>query len=344
MSKSIDSNQLLELAEKVANKTMKMDLTWDWSCGVAYYGLSLLYETTGEERYIEFLEGRIDELIELGLPKQWTVNTCAMGHALLTLYEKTNKDIYLELLNSKIDYLKHDALRFGEGVLQHTVSAKDDFPGQAWADTLFMAAFLMLRVGVKFDDKELVNDALNQYYWHSVLLQNTKTGLFYHCYDERTDSHLSSVYWARANAWAAYTMSQVGRHLPKSYLYPLFMDISGSLNEQLTEIKYYQTADGLWRTILDDEESYEETSAAAGIAAAMVAQRNPLHRKYVEKALEGISQNIDTDGSVRNVSAGTAVMTTSEDYRDISKKWIQGWGQGLTLTLLAELLRIENQK
>ena len=73
---------------------------------------------------------------------------------------------------SKIAYLRNDALRFGDHVLQHTVSANNDFPEQCWCDTLFMAAFLMLRVGVMEKDEELIDDALNQYYWHIKYLQN----------------------------------------------------------------------------------------------------------------------------------------------------------------------------
>ena len=68
-------------------------------------------------------------------------------------------------------------------MLQHTVSANNDFPEQAWADTLFMAAFFLLRVGVKLKDEEIIEDALNQYYWHIHYLQNPETGLYYHGYN-----------------------------------------------------------------------------------------------------------------------------------------------------------------
>ena len=81
---------------------------------------------------------------------------------------------------------------------------------------------------------------------------------------------MSGIYWGRANAWAAFTMSQVGGVLPECYLYPKYMDVAGSLNEQLAALKTVQTENGLWRTVLDDPESYEEISASAGIAAAML--------------------------------------------------------------------------
>lgn len=216
MKLNYDKAQLEAVVDKVAERTMNMDMTWDWPCGVAYYGITEAYEATGNKKYLDMVKERVDELISLGLP-DFTVNTCAMGHVLLTLYKETGDEIYKKIIDDKLDYLTNHALRFGDHVLQHTVSANNDFPEQCWADTLFMAAFFMLRAGVMFERPELVEDALNQWYWHIQYLQNERTGL--------------------------------------------------------------------WRTILDDPEFYEEVSASAGIAAAMVLKGNPLHIKYINKAI-----------------------------------------------------------
>ncbi len=272
MKLNYDKAQLEAVVDKVAERTMNMDMTWDWPCGVAYYGITEAYEATGNKKYLDMVKERVDELISLGLP-DFTVNTCAMGHVLLTLYKETGDETYKKIIDDKLDYLTNHALRFGDHVLQHTVSANNDFPEQCWADTLFMAAFFMLRAGVMFERPELVEDALNQWYWHIQYLQNERTGL--------------------------------------------------------------------WRTILDDPESYEEVSASAGIAAAMVLKGNPLHIKYINKAITGILENISEDGKVMNVSGGTAVMKDREGYRSISKRWIQGWGQGMALAFFSTVLNYE---
>lgn len=336
-----DQQQIEEAIDRIVARTMRMDMPWDWPCGVAYYGISKAYEITKKEAYLELLKERIDEYIELGVPKS-TVNTCAMGHCLITLYEACGEEKYWDLVMKKAEYLRGEARRFGDRVLQHTVSANNDFPEQAWADTLFMAAFFLLRVGVKLKDEEIIADALNQYYWHIQYLQNMDTGLWYHGYNNITKDHMSGFYWGRANAWAAYTMSQVGKCLPECYLYPQYLDIVGSLNEQLSAVKLLQTENGLWRTILDDEESYEEISASCGIASAMLEKGNPLHLKYISKALQGVLDNISPDGRVLNVSGGTAVMKDRNGYRNISRNWIQGWGQGLALAFLTGVLDYEN--
>lgn len=335
---NIEKEQIRSIMDQVVRKTMMMDLTWDWSCGVAYYGISQAYEVTKNEEYLSMLKDWTDEYIELGLPN-WTVNTCAMGHAMLTLYEATGEQKYMDIIMSKVDYLRNHALRFGDRVLQHTVSINNDFPEQAWADTLFMAAFFLLRVGIMQKDEEIIEDALNQYYWHIKYLQDPSTSLWYHGYNNINKDHMSGFYWARANAWAAYTMSQVGKRLPQCYLYPKYLDVECSLRDQLAALKLLQTENGLWRTILDDVDSYEEISASCGIAAAMVENRNPLHTKYIQKAIDGVLSNITADGRVLNVSGGTAVMRDLEGYRNVPKEWTQGWGQGLALTFLAAVLQ-----
>ncbi len=337
MDLNFDRQQVRAVIDAVVERTMRMDMTWDWPCGVAYYGICEAFEATGEQRYLDLVRARVDEYLDLGLPT-WTVNTCSMGHCCLSLYQHTGEQKYLDVVMSKVDYLRHRALRFVDHVLQHTVSAKNDFPEQAWADTLFMAAFFLLRVGVELKDEALIDDALNQYYWHIKYLQDPATGLWYHGYNNITKDHMSGFFWGRANAWAAYTMAQVGVRLPEAYLYPKFLDVVGSLNEQLAGLKLCQTENGLWRTILDDPESYEEVSASCGIAAAMVAKGNPLHIKYINKAIPGVLANISADGRVMNVSGGTAVMKDRDGYRNISRDWIQGWGQGLALAFLAGVL------
>ena len=202
MKLKYDRERILQAVDKIVKKTMQMDMTWDWPCGVAYYGVAAAYERTGREEYLTLLKDRVDELISLGLPQVWTVNTCAMGHCLITLYQATGEERYWDLVMSKMKYLRTQALRFGDRVLQHTVSPKNDFPEQAWADTLFMAAYFLLRVGVELKDEALINDALDQYYWHIKYLQEPSSGLWYHGYNNIQRDHMSGFHWGRANAWA----------------------------------------------------------------------------------------------------------------------------------------------
>ncbi len=337
MKLKFDESLLKKHVDNIVRYTLDMDMLWDWPCGVAYYGVASIAKATDNDEYKDMLKAWVDEYIELDVPPS-TVNRCAMGHCLLDLYEYTNEQKYFDIIMRKIDYLRNKAPRFGDNTLQHTVSVRDDFPEQCWADTLFMAAFFMLRVGVLTEDKELIDDALHQYCEHIKYLQDPKTNLWYHGYNNIEKNHMSAIYWARANAWAAYTMSQIVTVLPEPYLYTSYLEIKDALEEQFLALKKKQQDSGYWNTVLDNEQAYGEMSATCGIAAAMASYNNPLHTKYVQKSLDLLMQNIDDMGRVQNVSAGTAIMNTVEDYCKIPTKRAQGWGQGLALAFIAHVL------
>ena len=48
-----DKVQIEATIDKIVDRTMRMDMTWDWPCGVAYYGICEAYEVTKNERYLQ---------------------------------------------------------------------------------------------------------------------------------------------------------------------------------------------------------------------------------------------------------------------------------------------------
>ena len=333
----MDKEKLIQVIDSVVKRTMKMDFSWDWSAGVAFYGIVRAYEVTGNEEYIEYLKNWVDEYIELGIPAM-TVNALSIGYTVLALYKRYEDEKYLEIFNRQLKHIEDVAERFGDGVLQHTVSQNYNFPEQAWADTLFMAGLLMVKGGQAVGNESLVKDGLNQFHWHIEYLQNKENNLFYHAWDNIKKNNMSSIHWARANGWCAITMSEVLK-LTDAFN-PAFVEIKDSLRDQLAALVRLQSENGLWHTILDDETSYEETSASCGIGAALVnfieLEQMVMYRKYVDKAIDGVISNITPDGTVHDVSGGTAVMYDADGYREIPKERIQGWGQGLALAFLCE--------
>ena len=55
----------------------------------------------------------------------------------------------------------------------------------------------------------------------------------------------------------------------------------------------------------------------------------------LSKNLAGVTEELD------HVPAGTAVMKDRDGYRNISRRWTQGWGQGLALAFLAAVLEAD---
>ncbi|WJH34384.1 glycoside hydrolase family 88 protein [Paenibacillus sp. CC-CFT747] len=330
-----DEQEIRSAIDRVVERTYRMDFSWDWPGGVAFYGVCEAYAATGKEEYLNGLKAWVDENMEDGLPKL-SVNGVSIGHALLTLYEVTRDEKYLATATEMAEYLTHEAERFGDGIFQHTVNSESyNFPEQAWVDTMFMAGYFLLRIGALLNREDYFEDGLKQYHGHENVLQDPVTNLYYHGWDNLAQNHMSGIYWARGNSWAALTMARALQLIPVTH--PSFMIIDGSLRDQLSALVRLQDDSGLWHTVLTDPSAPLETSGSAGIAAALLT-RGRLYNKYTQKSINGILSRITADGTVTGVSAGTAVMKDADGYKGVPDKRIQGWGQGLALVFLAEVL------
>ncbi|MDB5084364.1 MAG: glycosyl hydrolase family 88 [Bacilli bacterium] len=334
-----DAQKIQTVIDRIVKRTLNMDFTWDWPAGVAFYGVSEAFRATGNPQYLEALIQWVDQLIEDELPP-YTINAVSIGHTLITLYQETRNDKYLQVAITMADYLKNEAPRFADGIFQHTVSQNYNFPEQAWVDTLFMAGYFLVRMGALLEREDYFQDGLKQYHGHEQFLQDSASNLYYHGWDNIQQNNLSAVFWARGNAWAAYTMARVHSEIPVTH--PSFMRIQDSVRDQLSALVRLQSEEGLWHTVLTDPDSYLETSGSAGIAAALVSfneqMGSPLYNKYIQKSINGILSRVTEDGTVASVSAGTAVMEDNAGYKGVPHKRIQGWGQGLTLVFLSSLL------
>jgi unsaturated rhamnogalacturonyl hydrolase len=112
---------------------------------------------------------------------------------------------------------------------------------------------------------------------------------------------------------------------------------------QVDALLKLQAPSGLWYTVLDDPDSYEEVSGSAGIAAGILkgikaGVLDSSCQAAADKAIEAICANISDDGTVLNVSAGTGMGMDKEHYKNIAIMPM-AYGQALTLAALCEALQ-----
>ncbi|WP_134684124.1 glycoside hydrolase family 88/105 protein [Brevibacillus migulae] len=331
-----DEAEIRDAIDRIVHRTFQMDFNWDWPGGVAFFGVAEAYEATGNKAYLNLLKAWVDEKLEDGLPRL-SVNGVSIGHCILSLYKATEDETYIEIATQMAQYLQHDAERFADGIFQHTVNSEVyNFPEQAWVDTMMMAGYFLLRVGSMLGREDYFEDGLKQYHGHERFLQDPVTNLYYHGWDNIAQNHMSGIFWARGNAWAALTMAKALELVHVTH--PSFMIIEGSLRDQVSALVRLQSENGLWHTVLTDPTSYEEISGSAGIATALLSYGS-LYNKYIQRSIQGILRHVTKEGMVTQVSAGTAVMRDAEGYKAVPCKRIQGWGQGLTLAFLSALLQ-----
>ena len=318
---------------------------WDWPQGVGLYGMESYCRKTGDAATKAYLEAWFREHLEKDLPRRNINTTCP----LLTLADYADADPrYKALCDDWANWLMTEQPRTEEGGFQHTTT-KNAAAGtlnmnenQIWIDTLFMTVLFLAKWGKRTHNQAMLHEAEHQFLLMIKYLYEKQTGLFYHAWTFTEKSNFGKVFWCRGNSW--YTAASMD-----------FLEIMGDdLDEavraiildtyraQAKALKNCQAENGLWHTVLDDPASYTETSGSAAMAYGLAKGLHTgilgeEYRATVEKAAAGIVAQIQSDGTVDGVSAGTPVGRDADHYKTI-RIAPMAYGQSLTLMALTEML------
>ena len=312
------------------NWNMDID-RFDWCPGVGLYGIFTAYKATEKKEYLDFLINWADRHLEEAYNQKTVNSTCPML-TITELYNITGNEKYLKVCNDMAEWVITEAPLTREGGLEHTVTENANFSEQIWADTLFMVCLFLIKHGKYTNQPKYVDFSINQFKIHYNLLQDKSVHLCYHGWDCENSNNLSGVFWGRANAWIMFAT-------------PLMLDICTEFSGR-DELKAcfknhafalfgVQNSEGMFNTVLTEKDSYIEVSASAGIACGIKMGVNsgylPAELTDVyEKVMKKFPDYVDQDGSVTNVSSGTAVMPSIAAYNTIP----------LTTTLYGQCLSI----
>ncbi len=314
---------------------------WDWPQGVGMYGLFKLYNEQNRDEYKEYMTNWYDKKSKENIIKN--VNTCA---PLLTLakFDKDNK--YIDMLNEWANWVYKDLERTDEGIIQHVTSNTEGTgvllnPNEVWIDTIYMTILFLNEMGVRFEREDWLKEVDFQLLQHIKYLFDKNTGLFYHGYTFKEKNNFGGVFWCRGNSW--FTSAMVDylecRGNTNSYMSRYILEL---LNNQVDSLMKYQNKSGLWSTIITNQNTYDEVSGSCSIVGAILKaiRLNYIDSKYLkncEKAIKAILENIDDDGVVLNVSAGTSIGYDEEHYKSIITAPM-AYGQALAIISLTEYL------
>jgi unsaturated rhamnogalacturonyl hydrolase len=209
-----------------------------------------------------------------------------------------------------------------------------------WVDTVFMAAPLLAGVGQMEKKPEYIDDAANQDIVHARHLQDEKTGLIYHMFDWQTGTH-SDGFWGRGDGWVlmsiADTMETMDRRHAK------YGELASIAQRLAKGLEATQDSTGLWHTVLDEPNSYVETSATAMFTYGFLklVRLGVLPADYRTPAMNAwhaINEKYVQDGVVVGVSAGTGPSgVDSYRTRGVGS---ETWGTGAYLLAASEVQRV----
>lgn len=320
---------------------------WEWPQGVGLYGLRNVFEYNKDENILKFADEWYKNHLRKGLPPR-NINTTAPLLGMVKFNEIFNNEEFYKVCLEWADWIINGLEKTPEGGFQHTTSArKGDTDirlndNEVWIDTLFMTVLFLGSMGVKEENQQWIDESIHQVLLHIKYLYSKENRLFFHGWSFNENNNFAGAFWCRGNSW--FTCGIV------EYIEILGDKLNGGVKEFLIDtykahvnrLVELQNESGLWNTLLDDKESYEEVSGSSAIAYGIlkgirIGILDESYMEYAEKTVMGIINNIDSEGTVLNVSAGTAMGYDREHYKNIIKAPM-AYGQSLAIMALSEYL------
>jgi len=314
---------------------------WDWNAGVGMIAISDYYEKVQDPKILEYMLQWVAKN-KHQCRKNDHVNYLTPLAIYPEMYARTSEPYYRDTAIEYADWVMENAGRSKDGVFFHGASVSDE----VWADTVFMALVFLSRTARLTGNKPIAEQVIKQLLSHMQLLQDEETGILFHGYHCIGKHHMSGALWTRGNSWAVIgapiiietvcDLAQVPKELYERYK----RLVDGMLK--------FQAENGLWHTIINRPDFYQETSGSAGVAGGIMkaVRLGMLERAYMDralKAMEGVIGMIDPDGAVQGVSGGTPIMPSIDAYGKLTR-YPTLYGQGLTLLMLSEYILQESAR
>lgn len=315
---------------------------WEWPQGVGLFGLYKYYRMTGRKDILDFLIKWYDDRLREGVLER-NVNTTSPMLTLACLYEHEPKAEYLTYIQEWADWIMKEKklIRTGDGSFQHMItgSPNDD---EILIDTLFMAAMFLAKAGKLLNRKDYIDEANYQILVHIKYLLNKNEGLFYHGFNFKRNDNYGGIMWGRGNCWYTIVVMELIQEVELDpALKRHFLTV---YENQVRALKKYADPEtGLWRTVLNDRDSYIEISASAAfLSGIMTGVRLGIldkgeYEELIEKAMESLMAYIREDGTVASVSYGTPIGMDAAFYQAIPCCPMT-YGQALVILALQEAM------
>ncbi len=244
--------------------------------------------------------------------------------------DKRIEPILMKFLNQVIK--EQDRLKDG------TLCRPEPQAKTIWADDLFMSIPFLSRMGKLTDNPKLYSEALRQAINFDKYLVDTETGIYKHGYNHERAYPIS---WGRANGWMLWALSEALNIIPDNQ--PEYEHVKEIFIQRLKNILKFQDNDGMFHQIINDKNSYQETSSTAMIAIALARALKkewmPVqNRTSLLSAWNAIRNKIDNNWDVNGICSSTDLKTNADYYRNRPTNTNDPRGMGAVLTLCCEMI------
>ncbi|MGC6389535.1 glycoside hydrolase family 88/105 protein [Ewingella sp. S1.OA.A_B6] len=315
---------------------------WEWTHGIGLYGIYQYYQQTGDEKMRAIIDNWFTARLAEGTPTK-NVNTMSPFLTLAYRYEETGNPLWRPYLERWAEWVMYEMPRTDKKAMQHIVYNNENHQ-QMWDDTLMMSVLPLAKIGKLLGKPEYVEEATYQFLVHVQYLMDRETGLWFHGWTFDGHHNFANARWARGNSWLTIAIPEFLElvDLPKNNATRRYL--LQVLESQVAALAKCQDDGGLWHTLLDDPQSYLESSATAGFAYGIL---KAVRKRYIdasyapmaEKAIQGVIKNINPAGELTQTSFGTAMGSNLDFYRKIALTSMP-YGQSMAILCLSEYLRV----
>lgn len=300
----------------------------DWEPGVLAIGWAHAWRAAADERALAWTSAWADRCIAAAGPITH-VNDALLGYAAIIAHQADPKPSRLAYAQAVADWLLTSAPRSRDGALTHVGDT-------VWDDTLISTVPFLTEMSRASGDDRYRELAFLQMRLHQQLLQDPATGLYRHAWQDSLNGHIGPHFWGRGNGWVLYATAEGLESMPVTHT--LRAATIADFVRQAQALAALQTADGRWHTVVDHPETFVETSAAALIGAGLNDGLSggwlpATLRPATCAAARGTWAQVDADGKVLEVSAGTPPLANPPLYQAIPNTELQLFGQGVALLI-----------
>jgi len=322
-----------EIGKRVVSHIVKQRVKWRYQRVCAYYGACRLSEAINDqgilqqmqECYSPFLEGE-------KTPPTGHVDYNVFGIWPFEMYRQTGNKQYLNLAKELADDEFKNPRQ--DGLSEYT---------RFWVDDMYMVGSLQVQAYKSTLNKVYLDRAALTLKVYCDSLQK-ENGLFYHREDV-------PFYWGRGNGWAAAALTEVLLVLPEDHEY--YQSLLGSYKKMLASLKNFQGEDGMWHQLLDNPDSFPETSCTGMFLFAMASGLNndllpeSEYSATVLKAWNALAGFVNDKGKTRNVCIGTNARNSEWHYLKRLRKTGDFHGQAAVLwatSAMAEYQKMDDEQ
>jgi rhamnogalacturonyl hydrolase YesR len=239
------------------------------------------------------------------------------------------------------DWVANKQFRLADG----TMARKRPQAVSLWADDMYMSIPALAEMGRSTGQRKYFDDAVSNVLTMSKRMFNPQLGVYTHGWHANA-TDIPRFYWARANAWAVLSMSDLLDVLPKNH--PGYPKVLAQLRASLKGIAELQSGSGLWHQMIDRNDSYLETSASAIFTYTIAHAVNQgwvsptTYGSVAQAGWAGLSTRINAQGQVEGTCVGTTLAGDQVYYynRPTSPHALHGYGP--TLLAGAEIIKLIN--